>query len=112
LDPLPKALFSVMKLIKKWKILFYYIDIDRKSVNSYLQSILNFILVRNMMSNWVIGQNNIIKQEGIRVIIHLEENDKISSLEYDKQSTEKNKKRIKTKLKRLLSGKHLDVNKA
>ena len=46
------------------------------------------------------------------VIIHLDENDKIESLNYDKESTEKSKKRIKTKLKRLLSGKHLDVNKA
>ena len=60
----------------------------------------------------LLDKNNIIKKEGIRVIIHLDENDKISRLEYDKESTEKSKKRIRTKLKRLLSGKHLDVNKA
>lgn len=60
----------------------------------------------------LLDKNNIIKKEGIRLILHLDENDKIVNLEYDKESTEKSKKRIRTKLKRLLSGKHLDVNKA
>lgn len=59
----------------------------------------------------LLDKNNIIKKEGIRVIIHLDENDKIVNLEYDKDGTKKSKKRIRTKLKRLLSGKHLDVNK-
>jgi hypothetical protein len=60
----------------------------------------------------LLDKNNIIKKEGIRLILYLDENDKIVNLEYDKESTEKSKKRIRTKLKRLLSGKHLDVNKA
>lgn len=60
----------------------------------------------------LLDKNNIIKKEGIRLILHLDENDKIVNLEYDKESTEKSKKRIRTKLKRLVSGKHLDVNKA
>ena len=59
----------------------------------------------------LLDKNNIIKKEGIRVIIHLDENDKIVNLEYDKEDTKKSKKRIRTKLKRLLSGKHLNVNK-
>ena len=60
----------------------------------------------------LLDKNNIIKKEGIRLILHLDENDKIVNLEYDKERTEKSKKRIRTKLKRLVSGKHLDVNKA
>src|ERR687895_2021514 len=58
----------------------------------------------------LLDKNNIIKQEGIRVIIHLDENDEIIRLEYDKENTEKSKKRIKTKLKRLLTGRHLKIN--
>lgn len=59
----------------------------------------------------LLDKNIIIKKEGIRVIIYLDKNDKVSNLEYDKESTEKSKRRIRTKLKRLLAGKHLDVNK-
>lgn len=58
----------------------------------------------------LLDKNNIIKQEGVRVIIHLDENDEIIRLEYDKENTEKSKKRIKTKLKRLLTGRHLKIN--
>lgn len=52
-------------------------------------------------------KNNIIEQAGIRIILYLNENNEIIRLEYDKENTEKSKKRIKTKLKRLLSGRHL-----
>jgi Protein of unknown function (DUF3006) len=58
----------------------------------------------------LLEKNNIIKQAGIRVILYLDENNEIIRLEYDKENTEKSKKRIKTKLKRLLSGRHLKAN--
>ncbi len=37
----------------------------------------------------LLDKNNIIKKEGIRVIIHLDENDKIESLEYDREYRKK-----------------------
>ena len=58
----------------------------------------------------LLEKNNIIKQAGIRVILYFDENDEIIRLEYDKENTEKSKKRIKTKLKRLLSSRHLKAN--
>ena len=59
----------------------------------------------------LLEKNKIIKQTGIRVILYLDENDEILRLEYDKENTEKSKKRIKTKLKRLLTGRHLKTDK-
>ena len=59
----------------------------------------------------LLSKNHIIKKEGIRVKIYLDENDKIVGLEYDKENTQKSKKRIQNKLNKLLSGKHLDVDK-
>jgi hypothetical protein len=58
----------------------------------------------------LLDKNNIMKQAGIRVVLYLDENDETIRLEYDKDNTEKSKKRIKTKLKRLLSGRHLKAS--
>ena len=60
----------------------------------------------------LLDKNKIIKKSGIRVILYLDENGEIIRLEYDKENTEKSKRRIKTKLKRLLTGRHLKVNRA